>query len=367
LQWSGSTPPDPADWDTITYTYDPAGRRIKKNVVGSYIVKYVYDGGHLIAEYDVTGLLRKYIYGTRFDEPVCMIDVADSNAVYYYHFDGLGSVVALSNSNGDSCQSYEYSVYGQVAASDPNFIANPYMFTGRRFDIETGLYYYRARYYNPHIGRFMQTDAVGYGAAMNLYSFCRNNPLAFVDPSGNLPFSRDGSDVIVTNDPCDPCKPKVFDRHLDRNIFNKAYKTIDEAEKCPFFIREDNPFHWPGTYRGIGPYEGYQASYYPAPDDPWLKEHPEYAQYYDPSKAGQLDDETPLMGTYDYSPPSVDPFGHIYDDIEPHLLNDNYTPGLTTIIDSCKHGSVPSITNEDYTKMDKCPICLLPWYLCMGH
>jgi RHS repeat-associated protein len=79
---------------------------------------------------------------------------------------GGGSVVALSNSNGDSYQSYKYSVYGQVTAEDPNFLANPYMFTGRRFDIETGLYYYRARYYNPHIGRFMQTDPVGYSAGM---------------------------------------------------------------------------------------------------------------------------------------------------------------------------------------------------------
>ncbi len=113
-----------------------------------------------------------------------MIDVADSNAAYYYHFDGLGSVVALSNSNGDSCQSYEYSAYGQVAASDPNFIANPYMFTGRRFDIETGLYYYRARYYNPYIGRFLQTDPVGYGAGINWYAYCGNNPLGYTDPSG---------------------------------------------------------------------------------------------------------------------------------------------------------------------------------------
>jgi len=111
---------------------------------------------------------------------------ADNNKAYYYHFDGLGSVVALSNSNGDSCQSYEYSVYGQVAASDPNH-PNPYMFTGRRFDIETGLYYYRARYYNPHIGRFMQTDPVGYSAGMNWYAYCRNNPLSLVDPSGLEP------------------------------------------------------------------------------------------------------------------------------------------------------------------------------------
>ena len=112
-----------------------------------------------------------------------MIDVADSNAVYYYHFDGLDSVVALSDSDGDSCQSYEYSVYGQVAAEDPNH-TNPYMFTGRRFDFETGLYYYRARYYNPYIGRFLQTDPVGYGNGINWYAYCRNNPLNYVDPSG---------------------------------------------------------------------------------------------------------------------------------------------------------------------------------------
>jgi uncharacterized protein RhaS with RHS repeats len=103
--------------------------------------------------------------------------LADSNAVYYYHFDGLGSVVALTDANGTCVQTYEYSVYGHVAASslrsaysaasscaakrcfaeqgaaakarrataedgsDPNH-RNPFMFTGRQFDIETGLYYY---------------------------------------------------------------------------------------------------------------------------------------------------------------------------------------------------------------------------------
>ncbi len=70
-------------------------------------------------------------------------------------------------------------------ASPPSeLIGNPYMFTGRRFDLETGLYYYRARYYNPYIGRFLQTDPMGYGDGMNWYNYCGSNPLNYLDPSG---------------------------------------------------------------------------------------------------------------------------------------------------------------------------------------
>ncbi len=145
----------------------------------------MFDGGNVIAEYDHDNfLLRKYIYGPGADEPVCMIDAVDNDAEYYYHFDGLGSVVALSDSNGDTVQTYEYSIYGQVAASEVEFLTNPYMFTSQRFDIETGLYYYRARYYNPYTGRFMQTDPIGYGDGINWYVFCGNNPIGRVDPYG---------------------------------------------------------------------------------------------------------------------------------------------------------------------------------------
>jgi len=102
--------------------------------------------------------------------------------------------VALSDSSGDTVQTYEYSVYGQVAVEDPNH-PNPYMFAGRRFDIEIGLYYNRARYYNPFTGRFLQADPIGYQAGMNLYRYCCNNPLILRDPSGRDPRSAGTDDT----------------------------------------------------------------------------------------------------------------------------------------------------------------------------
>jgi RHS repeat-associated protein len=127
------------------------------------------------------------------------VDVADSNAVYYYHFDGLGSVVALSDVNNVVVESYSYDVFGAPTIYDannteisPSAIGNPYMFTARRADDETALYYYRARYYAFDIGRFLQTDPIGYADGMNWYAYCGNNPIGSVDPMGlckEQPFS----------------------------------------------------------------------------------------------------------------------------------------------------------------------------------
>jgi RHS repeat-associated protein len=198
------------------------GRRIAKSYDGQTVARYLHDGAHILADYDGNGtLLHKYIYGpdtpAKSEAPstksetgskhqsamietrpparwtvwdfgrqslghVSSFDIRISDlSPCYYHYDGLGSVVALSDEAGDTVEVYEYSIFGQVAASDPNH-PNRFLFTGREFDSETGLYYYRARYYNPYIGRFLQTDPAGDG--MNPYTYCGNDPVCAVDSSG---------------------------------------------------------------------------------------------------------------------------------------------------------------------------------------
>jgi RHS repeat-associated protein len=193
-----------------SYVYDAAGRRVERKCNGVTLVKYVYDGDRCIAEYNGSGqLLRQYIYGPGVDEPICMVEKTGSyTGTYYYHFDGLGSVVALTDEDGLGVQFYDYSVYGQVSASNPAH-PNRFMFTGREYDKETGLYYYRARYYNPQIGRFLQTDPVGYQAGMNLYAYCGNNSLNWADPYGlekvqvrglNLKYDSSGNIILEWHD-----------------------------------------------------------------------------------------------------------------------------------------------------------------------
>ncbi len=214
VQWTGASPvPDSDNWQQLDFKYDVAGRRSEKLVDG-YGTRYLgacgeqrriqrrakrvvprLRSGRLrprapndtgrrarrirrpsTGRLSRNNLLRKYIYGPGIDQPVSMIEVADSNAAYYYHRacpersrgDALGSVIALSDSTGDTVQTYEYSVFGEPAVEDPNH-PNPYMFAGRRYDIKIGLYYNRARYYNPYTGRFLQTDPIGYEDGMNLW------------------------------------------------------------------------------------------------------------------------------------------------------------------------------------------------------
>jgi RHS repeat-associated protein len=166
----------------VSYAYGYLGRRIAKTVDAA-TTSYIYDGDQVIIEYDGGGqVIRRYVYGHGIDQPIAIVT---PTVEYYYHFDGLGSVIALSDSTGNVVETYAYSPYGKV--SQASSVGNPYLYTGREYDDEAGLYHYRTRYYDPEFGRFLQIDPTGYAVGLNLYAYVRNNPTRYVDPYGLAP------------------------------------------------------------------------------------------------------------------------------------------------------------------------------------
>ena len=106
-----------------------------------------------------------------------------SAATSYYHADGLGSVSSLSNAAGALAQTYTFDSFGKLTNSSGS-LTNPFRYTGREFDTETGLYYYRARYYDPSGGRFINEDPLEFDGGVNFYAYVRNEAPNLTDPTG---------------------------------------------------------------------------------------------------------------------------------------------------------------------------------------
>ncbi len=176
-----------------TYAYDPLGRRTKKSGTGVTTTYYLSDGADEIAEYDSTkAVVTRIIPGPAVDEPIA-IQTVSTGAKEFFHTDKQGSVVAMTDTSGNLAEGpYIYDAYGNCFSSGSACSSSdePYRFTGRRLDTETGCLYYRARYYCPDDkrgGRFLQTDPVGYIADLNLYTYGNNDPMDRTDPNGTCP------------------------------------------------------------------------------------------------------------------------------------------------------------------------------------
>ena len=176
---------------SLTFKYDPMGRRIEKKAttvineittIATY--SYLYDNDAIAVEVltDNSGTIKTfYTHGPRIDEPVAL---ERSGLYYYYHADGLGSIAAITDQSANVVQSYTYSSFGNVTPSTD--FRNSFTYTGRERDKETGLYYYRARYYDPTEGRFISKDPIGYKGGINLYNYTQANPINYKDPTGLL-------------------------------------------------------------------------------------------------------------------------------------------------------------------------------------
>ena len=175
---------DNPDATYVAYRYDAQGRRIEKDVNTS-LTRYLYDDDAILLEYDGADALQAtYSHGEEVDQPLAMTRGGQS---YFYHIDHLGSVRLLTDAAGAVANRYDYDSFGNLEATSFETVTNPFGFTARERDAESGLMFYRARYYDPKIGRFISEDPIGFEANdLNLYRYVHNNPGTYTDPTGNI-------------------------------------------------------------------------------------------------------------------------------------------------------------------------------------
>lgn len=176
---------------TQSYQYDHQGRRISKTA-GAATTHYLYNGDNIHAEYTAwSAAAASYTHGPGTDDPLIR---ATPTTNQYYHKDGLGSIVAMTDSNSATTGTQLYDAWGNKLAVTASGTIAQYGYTGREPD-ETGLIYYRARYYDPSVGRFTQRDPSGFNGGLNLYAYVGGNPINATDPTGLRIFIIPGTNI----------------------------------------------------------------------------------------------------------------------------------------------------------------------------
>ncbi len=142
-------------------------------------MQFLFHNGEVVLEEPTEGAVTRYIRG--YD--LISSDSAAAKTYYHYTSDNLGSITHITDEDGNICNQYEYDAFGSFTTKEET-IPNRFCYTGEQYDPITSQYYLRARFYNPVIGRFLNEDTY-YGDGLNLYAYCHNNPVNFVDPSGH--------------------------------------------------------------------------------------------------------------------------------------------------------------------------------------
>jgi RHS repeat-associated protein len=172
---------------TVGYEYDVDDQRVKKTVDG-VVEKYYLDGNQIAFVTDGGGNRTfHYLYGLNVDQVLAQ----DSSAGMVWALaDRLGSIDTLTDASGVVVDKRTFDSFGRILSETNPGVSFRYGYTGRERDLESGLDYYRARYYDPNVGRFISVDPMGFGAGdTNLYRYVGNNSTNAIDPSGEISWS----------------------------------------------------------------------------------------------------------------------------------------------------------------------------------
>jgi RHS repeat-associated protein/uncharacterized repeat protein (TIGR01451 family) len=176
---------------TVNYQYDGLGRRIGRSANG-VTTQFLYDNQDVVEDISGDGNTVNYLNGPGLDQKLRQLNSTTGDLLYFLQ-DRLGSTIALTDVMGIVVEREQYDAYG----GSPGSNLTRYLYTGRESDVTTGLIYYRARYYNPATGRFLNEDPMGFsGSGVNFYEYAANSPLNFIDPFGYSFWSCFGSGLL---------------------------------------------------------------------------------------------------------------------------------------------------------------------------